>query len=170
MSITFWQDVGPERRAIDYYVNSGEGFGFYARVLKDRGYNYSRHYMPHDADQRRLGVDAKSAKQHAEDVGIRPITVLKRISEERDGIEASRILLPQVWVDEERCAPLIACLDGYRREWDDKLSVWKDRPVHDGFSHGYKSFESAAIAPARDAKKPKPKIAQPVMTGGWLGR
>jgi hypothetical protein len=23
--------------------------------------------------------------------------------------------------------------------------VWKDKPVHDEYSHGYKSFESAAI-------------------------
>ena len=170
MSITFWQDFGLERRAIDYYSNSGEGFGFYARILKDKGYNYSRHLMPHDADQRRLGVDAKSAKQHAEDVGIRPITVLKRIAEERDGIEASRAFFPQVWVDEERCSGLIACLDGYRREWDDKLAVWKDRPVHDQFSHGYKSFESAAIAPAEEKPKPKIRVAQPVSGGGWMGR
>jgi hypothetical protein len=27
------------------------------------------------------------------------------------------------------------------------LAVWKDTPVHDSFSHGYKSFESAAIRP-----------------------
>lgn len=147
MSITFWQDVGPERRAIDYYENSGEGFDFYARILKEKGYNYSDHYLPHDADQRRLGRDAKSARQHAEEAGIRPVRVLRRIAAERDGIEASRNLLPQVWFDEERCDRLIACLDAYRREWDDKLSTWKDSPVHDGLSHGYKSFESAAIRP-----------------------
>lgn len=171
MSITFWQDLGPERRAIDYYENSGEGFGFYAKVLKDKGYNYGRHYMPHDADHRRLGVDAKSAKQHAEAAGIGPITVLKRIAEERDGIEASRALLPQVWIDEQRCVQLIACLDGYRKEWDEKLAVWKDHPVHDQFSHGYKSFESAAITPREP--KAKPKQTQPVANiggGGWMSR
>jgi hypothetical protein len=148
MTITFWQDVGPERRAIDYYENSGEGFSHYAKVLNDKGYNYARHYMPHDADHRRLGKDAKSAKQHAEECGIKPITVLKRIAEERDGIEASRQLLASVWFDEARCSRLIDCVDSYRREWDDKLSVWKDSPLHDEFSHGYKSFESAAIRPA----------------------
>jgi hypothetical protein len=115
-------------------------------------------------------VDAKSAKQHAEDAGIRPIKVLKRIHEERDGIEASRVLLPQVWIDEERCAPLIVCLDGYRREWDEKLGVWKDHPVHDQYSHGYKSFESAAIAPDREPlAKPKP-VSVPVPAGGWMSR
>lgn len=147
MCITFWQDLGLERRAIDYYENSGEGFGHYAQVLHDKGYRYAKHYMPHDAGQRSLGKEAKSRKEHAEECGIRPIVVLKRISDENQGIDASRALLPQVWVDEERCVDLIACLDGYRKEWDEKLSVWKDRPLHDKFSHGYKSFESAAIKP-----------------------
>jgi hypothetical protein len=145
MTITFWQDVGLERRAIDYLEASGEGFGYYAAELTKKGYNYERHYMPHDADHRRLGKDAKSAKQHAEETGIKPITVLPRIATELDGIEASRALLPSVWIDEERCARLITCLDSYRKEWDDKGGVWKDKPVHDQYSHGYKSFESAAI-------------------------
>ncbi len=164
MTITFWQDVGPEKRAIDYYENSGEGFGHYAKVLNDKGYNYSTHYMPHDADHRRLGKDAKSAKQHAEECGIRPIKVLKRIAEERDGIAASRTLLPRVWFDEGRCAKLITCLDGYRREWDEKLSVWKDRPVHDALSHGYKSFESAAIIPAPTPEKAAASPIPPMAT------
>lgn len=155
MTITFWQDVGPERRAIDYYENSGEGFSHYAKILADKGYNYSGHDMPHDADQRRLGKDAKSAKQHAEEVGIKPIRVMRRIPDERAGIEASRQLLPSVWIDESRCSRLIACLDGYRKAWDEKLAVWKDSAVHDEFSHGYKSFETAAIRPA--AAPPRPQ-------------
>lgn len=147
MCIVFWQDVGLQRRAIDYYENSGEGLAHYARILREKPYNYSTHYMPHDAAQRRLGKDAKSPKQNGEELGIRPIHVLKRIATERDGVEASRQFLPSVWIDETRCEKLITCLDSYRREWDDKLSTWKDHPVHDDLSHGYKAFESAAIRP-----------------------
>lgn len=157
MCIIFWQDVGMERRAIDYHEDSGEGFGYYARILADKGYHYARHYMPHDANHRRLGIDAKSARESAEEAGIRPIEVLPRIAEERDGIEASRAFLATVWIDEARCARLIQCLDNYRKEWDDRLGVWKDRPRHDAFSHGYKSFESAAIRPAQSAARAMPK-------------
>jgi hypothetical protein len=147
MTITFWQDVGMERRAIDYYENNGEGFGHYARILSERGYNYSRHYMPHDADHRMLNVKATTRRQEAESAGIKPIEVLKRIATEQDGIEASRAFMPKVFIDEVRCARLIQCLDNYRKEWDDKLGVFKDHPRHDWASHGYKSFESAAIRP-----------------------
>jgi hypothetical protein len=79
--------------------------------------------------------------------------VLKRIATEQDGIEASRTFMPKVYIDEVRCAKLIKCLDSYRKEWDDKRGAFKDHPLHDWSSHGYKAFESAAIRP------------QPVNTG-----
>lgn len=146
MTICFWQDVGLERRLIDYYENSGEGFEHYAHVLGKKGYNYSEHRMPHDADHRRLGKDAKSAKQHAEESGIKPVRVVPRIAAELDGVEASRAFLATVYIDETRCKRAIDCLDSYRKEWDDRLGVWKDKPLHDQFSHGYKAIETAAVS------------------------
>ena len=154
MAIIFWQDVGMERRAVDYYENNGEGFGHYARILTERGYNYSGHFMPHDADHRMLNVKATTRRQEAESAGIRPIDVLKRIQTEQDGIEASRTFFPNVYIDEVRCAQLIKCLDSYRKEWDDKRGAFKDHPLHDWSSHGYKSFESAAIRPVPMAQRP----------------
>lgn len=155
MTIIFWQDVGMERRAIDYYEMSGEGFGHYARILGEKGYNYSRHYMPHDASHRMLNEKATTRQQEAEKTGIRPIEVLKRIQTEADGIEASRQFFPNVYIDEARCARLVQCLDSYRKEWDDKLGRFKDHPLHDWSSHGYKAFEVAAI-------RPKPVNQQPI--------
>lgn len=153
MAIVFWQDVGLERRAIDYYENSGEGFGHYAKILQDKGYNYERHWMPHDADAHMLNVMATTRKQEAEKAGISPIETLQRIDTELTGIDASRAFLPQVYFDKERCDPLIKCLDNYRKEWDEKLGTWKSRARHDEFSHGYKAFESAAIRPVHAPTK-----------------
>lgn len=146
MAITFWQTVGMERRAIDYYENSGEGWGHYAKVLTERGYNYRRHYGPHDLEHRMLDQLAKTRRQHAEEAGIRPWDVVPRIASELDGVDASRSFLAQVYIDEERCSRLIECCDNFRKEWDEKLSVWKDKARHDEFSHGYKSLETYAVA------------------------
>lgn len=167
MTICFWQDVGLERRLIDYYENSGEGFGHYAKVLNDKGYNYSEHFMPHDVVHRSLGKDAKSRKQHAEESGIKPVRVVPRIASEADGIEASRSYLPKVWIDEERCARLIDCLDSYRKEWDERLSTWKDKPLHDQFSHGYKAFETAAVRKAEVKKADPGPVNVPSMRTGF---
>jgi len=167
-SIIFWQDLGMERRAIDYYENNGEGWGHYARVLSERGYNYERHYLPHDAAQRRMGQGVTSAQQEAEAAGLRSIEVLGRIPTERDGIDAARAFMPNVYVDEERCARLVQCLDSYRREWDDKRGVFKDHPLHDEFSHGYKAFEGAAIRPVPGKSTATPRNEYSG-AGGWMG-
>lgn len=154
-AITFWQDVGHERRAIDYYENNGESWGHYAGVLLSKGYTYSRHYMPHDADHRQQDVNkVQSRKEKAQEAGINPIDVVPRIMLEKDGIDASRAFFPNVYIDETRCARLIECLDNYRKEWDEKLGVYKDHARHDEYSHGYKSFETAAVRPQPIASKP----------------
>lgn len=157
MAMTFKQRSGAEERIIDYYENSGEGFEHYARVLNEKRYIYGRHYFPHDGDHRSLGIVAKTKKEWAEEAGISPIDIVPRIATEQAGIEASRALLPSVWIDEERCARLIQCLDNYRKEWDERLSTWKATARHDEFSHGYKSFETAAVAPKPMASRPLPK-------------
>ena len=136
-----------ERRAIDYEEHSGEGWGFYYGLLAGKGYSYSHHYMPHDVEQRMLNETATTRKQEAEKAGIVNIQVLKRIHSEQEGIDASRAYLANCYFDEERCDRLIQCLDNYRKEWDEDRGVYKSKPRHDWASHGYKSFESAAIRP-----------------------
>lgn len=146
MTITFIQWVGLEPRIVDYYENSGEGFGHYWKVLRERGYTYGKHHLPHDAGQRQKTVEAKTSEAYANDAGIKPTVIVPRIATYDVGIEASRDFLASVYIDEVRCARLIECLDNYRKEWNDLLGVWRDTPRHDEFSHGYKSFETAAVA------------------------
>lgn len=155
MTISFWQTVGMERRLIDYYENSGEGWAHYAKVCKDKGYNYRRHFGPHDIEHRMLGLTADTRRQKAEEAGLEPWEVVPRIPDELTGIDASRAFLAQVYIDEERCARVIKCLDNVRKEWDDKRGVFKNKMLHDEFSHGYKSVETYAVgfAPPAPARK-----------------
>jgi hypothetical protein len=155
MTIWFRQIVGLQHRYIGYYANNGEGFQHYAEKLsdiaRDRGFVYGTHYMPHDANQRRLGREAKSARMLAQECGIKPIVVVPRIPLDRVGIAASRAYFPKVWIDEKHCVEGIWALDNHRREWDDDRGVWKDSYFHGKASHGYKAFETAAVAlPAVD--------------------
>jgi hypothetical protein len=96
MALTFWQTIGMERRVIDYYENSGEGWAHYAKVLAEKGYNYRQHYGPHDIQHRMLDQTARTRQEHAEEAGIRPWQVVSRIASELDGIDATRSFLAVV--------------------------------------------------------------------------
>lgn len=164
MSIVFAQVVGREVHIIDYLEHSGEGLAYYAAELKKKGYIYGAHYGPHDLAVRELG-SGKSRRETAAGFGIN-FEVVKRIENHAEGIEACRQFLPICWfaecasegngdatVDAEGKAKkivgvdrLIDCLDSYRKDWDDKLGVYKTTPRHDWASHGAKAFETLARA------------------------
>ena len=151
-AIWFVRQVGEEFHVIDYYENSGEGLRHYMKVLKDKGYTYSEHWGPHDIDNREFGSDAKTRRELARegyeiDGQIYRMTfqVVPKIGI-NDGIEAAREIIPRCVFDESKCEKGIACIENYRKEWDDKRGCWKDRPLHDWTSHGSDAFRYFAVA------------------------
>lgn len=147
MAIWFHQRVGTSNRLIDYYQGVGAGFDVYAKLLKDRGYVYGNHYMPHDTAVRDLGPGSLSRKEHAENLGIRPVHVVKRpknIEEVLDGIEAVRRFLASCWIDETTCAEGLRSLDNYRREFDDVIGKFKASPLHNFASDGADALRTGA--------------------------
>lgn len=158
MAIWFVQRVAQEIRVIDYYANSGEGLLHYAKELKSRPYNYSRHVGPHDIEVRELGT-GKSRKETAEEMGLRPFEVAPKL-EVQDGIEAVRNLLPRCWFDAEKCADGVRGLKNYRKDWDENRGVWLPRPRHDWASHPADAFRTGAVAPDPLGKQPT-KLVMP---------
>lgn len=153
MSIWFVQLFNREIRLIDYYESSGEGFAHYARVLagqqegfeRIKQYTYSKHLGPHDITVRNLGEDAKTRLEIAKSLGIK-FTVVKRVAHKEDGIEASRGIISRCWFDSVHCKRGISALKGYRKQWDDKMMVYKDSPIHDWTSHGADAFQTGALS------------------------
>jgi len=149
MVIWFHQRYGMENRLIDYYQANGEPLNHYARILQERGYVYDTHYMPHDARKRNLGADAvKTTIQMANEVGIRPVTVVPRPRNEDEiiaQIEDTRRFLAMCWIDEEKCAQGIKALDSYRKEWDERNATYRNRPLHNWASHGADALRTGAV-------------------------
>ena len=135
---------------IDCYASNDKTLGDYANVLRrkadDHGYRYSRHVMPHDVKQRDISADGRDRKAIAESVGIRPITVAPKL-DVNTGIDSARNLLKTCYFDEERTDELFSALSKYRKEWNDKLGVWSDRPRHDDASHYADAFRYGAVTP-----------------------
>jgi len=147
MTIWFYQRIGLEGRLLDYYQNSGEGFQHYAKILKEKGYHYGSHYMPHDVSVRELGNGGLSRKEAAENLGIKPILRVprpKNIEEVLDGIESVRAFLMTCWIDETMCAEGIRALDNYQKDWDDSNATWRKGPLHNWASHGADALRTGA--------------------------
>lgn len=142
-AIWFIQVVGREYRAIDYYESCDMPVSHYADVLRSKPYRYEDHFLPHDSEKRD-GGSAKSYKDQLEDALGRSVT---RCDQESlmDGIEAARRIIPQCVFDKTNCARGIEALKQYRREYDDKLKSFRQRPLHDWASHGADAFRQFAM-------------------------
>ncbi len=144
-AVVFYQLSGNEIHVIDYYENHGEGLAHYAGVLKDKPYIYGDHFAPHDIESHSFS-SGLSAKEVGRDLGLSFITLPTLKVRLEDGIEALRGIFPRLWIDATKCKHLIKCLENYRKEFDARLEVYKERPRHDKFSHGADAMRYLAIA------------------------
>jgi hypothetical protein len=141
-AIWFCQQVGNEVRLIDYYEASGVGLEHYVETLRAKPYDYGDHILPHDAEVRELG-SGKSRVETLRALGVAPRVL--RADKVDDGINAARLMLPRCRFDAGACARGLETLRHYRREWDERLKVFRPRPLHDWASHGADAFRYLAM-------------------------
>lgn len=141
-AIWFAQRIGEEIHLIDYYENSGESLAHYADVLDEKGYAYERHIAPHDIMARELGT-GKSRFEVSQDLGI-DFEVAPKLEVDH-GIESVRNALPHCWFDREKCKLGLDALRQYRKQWDEKNQVFKNKPLHDWCSHAADSFRYGCV-------------------------
>ena len=133
-----------EWRVIDYYESNGQGPDHYAAVLRQRGYDYGGHYMPHDVEQQHFGMSG-TRRQMFSSLGLKNIvTVPSPRGAVAERINAIRAVLPRCVFDADRTNRLTEALRTYRREWDDKGKTWRQTPVHDWASHPTDAFGTLA--------------------------
>ncbi len=142
MSIGFFQLIGKEVHMVDYYEKSGEGFPFFAKMLKDKNYNYGSHFAPHDIKQREL-MTGKTRLETAKELGI-DFEEVPQIGVQ-NGIDQARALFSKLWVDKDRCKEFLKLIPQYTKEYDEEKKIFKDRPLHDWTSHGADMFRYAAV-------------------------
>lgn len=157
-AIWFVQDVGKERRLIDYMEVSGEGLPQIYGQLESKGYRYGRHFLPHDVEVRELN-NGTSRRATLEKLGMRNIEVIPQ-QEVADGINAVRLMLSRCWFDADRCARGIEALKQYRREWDGKRQTWRERPYHNWTSHASDAMRYLALSspPPRQKGWDQPQV------------
>ncbi len=141
------QNIGKEIHVIDMYRNQGEGLNHYAKILQDKSnennWTYGHHYAPHDIRVRELGSGAQTRLDIARGLGINfEIVPNLPISE---GIELARGIFPRLWIDSTKCVFFVKALENYHKNYNEKLNVYSDKPVHDFSSHTADAFRMLAI-------------------------
>lgn len=150
-AIWFIQQTGRELHAIDYLEVTGRGLPWIVAELQKKPYNYSRHFLPHDAAARELGTGVTRIEtMHS--LGLKNIEVVKRQKVE-DGIHAVRGVLDKLWMDQDACGFGIEALKSYERVFDSKEGVYSLKPKHNWASHGSDAMRTFAVGFRGDAKE-----------------
>ena len=131
--IIFTQTVGAAIYIIDVYYNHGYKLAHYVDVMREKGYSYGQHILPHDVEVRDMS-SGKTRKTTLYELGVQNIIVVEKTGV-ADGIERVRGLFSRFYFDEVRTKKLYEAMSNYRKEWDPRLGTFKSKPRHDENSH-----------------------------------
>jgi hypothetical protein len=157
-AIWWYQVVRGEIHVMDYYAVSGASIEDIARVVVDKGYRYTKHFLPHDARAKTLASGGKSIVEQlaAHLGGMSKLAIVPEIGVQ-DGIQAVRMILPRCYFD-PICDEGIEALRQYQREYDEDKKTFRQTPRHDWCSHPADAFRMLAVAYRQDERdKPPPK-------------
>ena len=135
------QRIGQMDNFIGYIEGWGEPYNHYVSELNKLGYVWGAHYIPHDGNHIRQGeMHNVSPIQSLENLGLKNIEVVPRVSDISHGIQATRDSFATCWFDEEKCKDGIVHLDSYRKRWNNTTGRFMDAPVHDVHSECADAF------------------------------
>ena len=138
-AIWFYQILNKEIRLIDYWEWSGYWLTEIANsIVNPRYNNYDKHYLPHDAEVTEYSTwvaRIQTAREHLK----WKVEVVEKLSIS-DWISAVRDMFPNCYFNEDKCYVWLSRLAWYRREYDDKNWMFRNRPYHDINSNGADAF------------------------------
>jgi phage terminase large subunit len=134
-AVWFGQHTPNEHRFIDYYEASGMALPNYVKMLREKPYIYGEHFLPHDVEVSELST-GRSRLATLKSLGMNNITVVPRIENLLDGIEATRQMFHKCWFDGERCAEGLKALKAYQRKFNEETKTFSQKPLHNWASNG----------------------------------
>lgn len=160
-AIWFIQRAGLEYNLIDYYENRLKKLPHYIEILKNKPYNYSVMYQPHDADNETLA--SRSIKKLTQNAFPNSrVVVVQRPSKKVVGINAARTIFELCNFDEANTADGWQCLSRYAYKVNEETGSFSKEPAHDTpWSHGADAFQTFALSLKTEADSKKPKSDNP---------
>jgi phage terminase large subunit len=168
-----FQVIKGRPRIVDFYRPESDDLADWCKWLDDRGYK-GTDYVPHDAIHTEWG-SGRTRVEILRSLKRKPVRVA--MVSVADGINAGRETIKLAQFDAARCELGVEGLKNYRREWDDELKTFREKPVKDWAEHIGSAFRYLALAWREVAKEepPEPKKRQdyrsaqePADAGDWM--
>lgn len=133
---------------IGYLENNNRDLAFYVQEIRRFcariNSPFKDHFIPHDGQKRDFNT-GKNTIDFMRDMGENAF-IVPRPSSKENTIEAMRRKLYLCDFNKENTQRLIDCLSNYSKEFDDKMGVYKNRPLHNWASHGVDAFQTMTLA------------------------
>lgn len=152
--------IGPDRhpQVIDYYENHGCSISHYNEVLRGKGYEYAKHWLPHDARPRTFITGTSIQQTMIDEWGASCVEIVPRLGV-ADGIDAARALLERPIVfHQKRCEEGLESLGSYKYAYDEVTKSFSPNPEHDWSSHGADAFRYFAVIFRAIEAKTRPPV------------
>lgn len=165
-AIWFWRvgrDSVPD--VIDHYEAHGEALSHFFDVLDTKGYQYVKHWLPHDARNRTMQTGVGILDLFIERYGAGAVAIGPELSLV-SGIQAGRWLLEQPVRIHSRCESGIEALNAYHYTYDEATQDYSRTPEHDWASHSadaWRYLACVAKASERMTRKGEPAKPKPIL-------
>ncbi|RBO54663.1 terminase [Rhodovulum sp. BSW8] len=155
-----FQQIGLQKRFLRYIQGWGEGYGFYVKLLRDTGWLFGIHLLPHDALQKRQqGSRVASPLVMLNEIAPDwDFHIVPRVDDFTHGIKITREAFqdswfhedPACWGDDDEvnppdCSRGLDHLQLYHKKWNARMGAFSEEPEKlDGHSEAADAFRQHA--------------------------
>lgn len=169
-AIIMAQSIGPRYQIIDYLEDAEHTIQWYISELQKKPYTWGTDYLPHDAESTNIAAGGKTVRRIMSGLG-RKVKVLPRTKSIGGDIELCRTVFPKLYIDRNKCADLLQCLNRYKYAVDEETGLRSKKPEPSIYIHGADAFRQFGVAIKED-KEPVKKTQRRSNysgTGAWMG-
>ena len=156
----FWQLTPQGANVIDYHEADSKDLSYYFEMLDEKEYDYADIWLPHDAKATSLQTGRSTVEQFIEK-GY-PMRIVPKLAVQH-GIDAARMILKQVTINQSTCFQGIEALRAYRRQWNEKTQQFSNAPLHDWASNGSDAFRYFALVTETEHTEVEIKELTPIL-------
>ena len=150
------QRVGQKDNFIKYIEGYNEPYSYYVSKLQSLDYVWGTHYLPHDANHVRQGMNTNSSPYAMlKELGLTNMEIVPVVDKRIHGIQMLRDAFHACWFDEVHCKEGVEHLELYKKRFNMTTGLFTDEPVkaHTEAADALRQFAQSNKGERTKAKK-----------------